>query len=158
MNHHYKFYNENDVLIIQVSSKTSVFHTKAFIDDLNKAFKTNISRIEVVAPDEREFIVSAANWYADGKEYVHQPKNIDSGFVICGRRHHNVFYSVYMLITLLGDTKESNEKRIELLNQCEQGFITSKNRWVDRIEGMKIASAAGQTIKTDGELFSEDLY
>ena len=36
-----------------------------------------------------ERILCAAIWYNDGKKHVHQPINIETGFVICGRRHHN---------------------------------------------------------------------
>ena len=41
-----------------------------------------------------------------------------------------------------------------------QGFLTNKNRFVDREEGMKIAIAAGQVDETyhKRDLFSEDLY
>ncbi len=46
-----------------------------------------------------------------------------------------------------------------------QGFVTSKNRYVDRIEGAKIQKAAGIQSKMPegqeylhGELYSEDLY
>lgn len=36
-----------------------------------------------------ERILCAAVHYDDGKEYVHQPINITSGYVVCGHRHHN---------------------------------------------------------------------
>ena len=51
------------------------------------------------------------------------------------------------------------------LRDCEagesiQGFLTNKNRFVDREEGMKIAIDANQLISntTSKILFSEDLY
>lgn len=43
----------------------------------------------------------------------------------------------------------------------EQGFVTSHNRFVDRIEARKIAVAADQLIWRDAglpELFSEDVW
>lgn len=43
----------------------------------------------------------------------------------------------------------------------EQGFWTSKGRWVDRYEGCQIARAADQIIKKHGPddtLFSEDMW
>ena len=52
-------------------------------------------------------------------------------------------------------------------NPYDQGFYTSKGRFVDRYEGMKIACWSGQVpavkaFKADGQtpnkLFSEDLY
>lgn len=43
----------------------------------------------------------------------------------------------------------------------QQGFVTDKFRFVDRIEARLIANAAGQTSERDrklNELFSEDLW
>lgn len=44
----------------------------------------------------------------------------------------------------------------------EQGFITSKNRFVDRVEALEIATNSGQVIDKSlvrgGQLYSEDLY
>ena len=39
-----------------------------------------------------------------------------------------------------------------------QGFLTSRGRYVDREEAMKIAQATGQTTSDKSGLFSEDLY
>jgi len=75
-------------------------------------------------------------------------------------RHHDV-------VALMGarpdhDTRDCSPPR--------QGFTTSTGRFVDRVEGMRIAKAAGQIIPdfhADGvtirrepgrELFSEDLW
>ena len=51
------------------------------------------------------------------------------------------------------------------LRQCEagdevQGFLTSKNRFVDRTEGAAIALKSGQitALKYGNLLYSEDLY
>lgn len=46
------------------------------------------------------------------------------------------------------------------LNQREQGFYTSKGRYVDRNEGAKIALECGQITKLSygKQLYSEDLY
>jgi hypothetical protein len=40
----------------------------------------------------------------------------------------------------------------------EQGFLTSDDKFVDRIEGAKIASKAGQTSEHVIVLYSENLY
>jgi len=41
----------------------------------------------------------------------------------------------------------------------DQGFYTSKGRYVNRIEGMEVAIACGQVCKTGfKELYSEDIY
>ena len=39
-----------------------------------------------------------------------------------------------------------------------QGFLTNLDRFVDRVEGGKIAFNAGQTTELKNRLFSEDLY
>lgn len=52
----------------------------------------------------------------------------------------------------------------EVAAKCaEQGFITSRNRFVDREEGLRLQLAAGVASISDGGyrgnlLFSEDLY
>ena len=86
--------------------------------------------------------------------YAHQPKNIITGFVISGLRHCNCFGSIKAL------------SNYDDFKKCEntQGFITSENRFVDRLEGFIIAKKARQ-VKRDRSvnknckiLFSEDLY
>ena len=103
--------------------------------------------------DTLERILFAAIWYRYGKKYEHQPVNIDTGLVICGRRHHNCFAT---LLGLLGSI-EGNK----LVGQRGQGFITNKDRYVDRMKGFLIAKSAGQLLlQIDGDniLTSEDLY
>jgi hypothetical protein len=39
-----------------------------------------------------------------------------------------------------------------------QGFLTSKNRFVDREEGAKIHMSNGHMVDFENRLFSEDLY
>ena len=39
---------------------------------------------------KKEYILCAAIHWDDGETYPHQPKNITTGLVICGRRHHNI--------------------------------------------------------------------
>ena len=43
------------------------------------------------------YIICAACWIKDDKKYEHQPKNVDIGIVVCGRRHHNCFLTAYSL-------------------------------------------------------------
>lgn len=96
-----------------------------------------------------ERILSAAIWYKQGGKFKHQPKNIEEGYVMCGRRHHNVI-ALNMALTGQPTRRETSV----------QGFITSLDRFVDRVEGNSIAIAANQvTGNTEGdELISEDLY
>lgn len=67
--------------------------------------------------------------------------------IICGFRHSDIFRSL----------KELNVQRENTLS-VEQGFLTSKKRFVDREEAKKIAFEAGQVKDSEGGLFSEDLY
>lgn len=100
------------------------------------------------------YIICAAVWYDDGKEHVHQPKNIKSGFVVCGRRHHNCFITSFILNGEQSvQTKVKDEDWV-----IKQGFITSDDRFVDRKEAGQIAFDAGQIKKMTKRLFSEDLY
>jgi|GEM_PF-6102148 len=47
------------------------------------------------------------------------------------------------------------------LSDCAQGFVTTGGRFVDREEGLKIATEHNQIVKKHGylnELFSEDMW
>lgn len=105
--------------------------------------------------DKQEYICCAAVWYKEiplVKKFDANvnPINVDRGLVFCGHRHPHCIYTKCS-ITGLRDA-ESGEN--------EQGFLTSKNRFVDREEGMKIAVAANQVSEdiSHRQLFSEDLY
>lgn len=95
----------------------------------------------------KQYILCAAIWFDDGIERIHQPKNIKTGIVICGRRHHNCFN---IPSELLGNKLKTNK--------TVQGFITSDDLFVDRTEAAVIALRAGQIEKEVTKLFSEDLY
>lgn len=103
-----------------------------------------------------EYILCAAVWHDDGKKYQHQPKNVESGLVVCGRRHHNCFYTIFHL---LGNEDKATKK----FAGATQGFVTSEDRFVTRAEAYHVAKAAGQ-LKHDAHdrdnliLISEDLY
>jgi hypothetical protein len=95
----------------------------------------------------KEYILCAAMYYDDGTKWAHQPKNIDKGLVICGRRHHNCFVG---LNEILGPGRDKSK--------VIQGFMTNKDRFVDRQEAAKIAYECGQTKKNEETLLSECLY
>lgn len=101
-----------------------------------------------------EFILCAANYYNDGKEYIHNPVNIKIGYIICGRRHHNCIQT-FAQIYGFPYSKEAN-----IIQQTEiEGFLTSKNRFLNREEAYRVAFAAAQCDKKDNvRLYSEDLY
>lgn len=94
------------------------------------------------------YIICAAIWFLDGKKYVHQPRNVESGIVICGRRHHNCY------LTICPDGNFDKLKNTENV----QGFLTSDDQFVDRKEGARLAISIGQIDKFTECLFSEDLY
>lgn len=114
---------------------------------------------------EKEYILCAAIHFNDGKKHEHQPDNIDSGFVVSGRRHHNCYATLSAIATSI-----NLEERIRLMldkaDRDHQGFITNLNRYVDRKEGWKIALAANQIVfglgaSDNGDnsiLISENLY
>ena len=96
------------------------------------------------AAAKEEYIICAAIWFKDEKKHVHQPLNVDSGFVICGRRHHNCFVVLSIF----------NVPYIK----SEQGFLTSKDRFLTRKEAGEMAFKNKQTDQETDCLFSEDLY
>lgn len=107
-----------------------------------------------------EWIICAANHYDDDTVHNHQPVNVKKGFVTTGRRHHNCISTFAQIAGF-----PYSEHGQDIHNTEEQGFLTNLNRFVDRKEAFKIASAAGQiTGPNKGQsensigLTSEDLY
>lgn len=98
----------------------------------------------------KEYILCAAVWLKDGNFWEHQPKNIETGYVVAGRRHHNCFMTIACI-------RNKNVRRLKFPEEI-QGFLTNLDRFVDREEGGKIAFEAGQMKKLTTCLFSEDLY
>lgn len=95
--------------------------------------------------ENKEYIICAAIHMLTEHKVEHQPKNVEKGFVVCGRRHYNAIITASMV------------KEFDLINHI-QGFMTSYDRFVDRQEAGKIAFEAGQITKQTGKLTSEDLY
>jgi len=100
----------------------------------------------------KEYILCAAIHYPNNLSsdiLSYQPKNISTGFVVCGHRHHQII----QLCSHVMDYR-LEEKDIE-------GFLTSKNRFVTRNEAFNIAHNAGQirgAMFDRDELYSKDLY
>ena len=105
---------------------------------------------------KEEYILCSAVWYDNfplkDKKVLRlrgfSPYNVDRGIVFCGWRHANCIYQAVAIMD-----KSSNE-----LGEVEQGFLTSKNRFVNRKEGGEIAFKAGQTLELKTYLYSEDLW
>lgn len=103
---------------------------------------------------EERIICSAVYYPPYDKNLEHKPKNIESWLVVYGPRHSQCFDTLAQILDL--ETME-HEKIV-------QGFITDKQRFVNRYEGWKIAQKSNQLIckrdieEKDWILFSEDLY
>lgn len=105
---------------------------------------------------DKEYILCSAIWYKDlplEKPEVLEPRgfspyNVDRGIVFCGWRHMNC---LYQMVAITGKFQDDAGEEI-------QGFLTSKNRFVDREEAGRIAFSVGQTKELKSYLFSEDLW
>jgi hypothetical protein len=117
--------------------------------------------METTNKPEMEKILCAAIWYDDGKKYHFQPVNINSGIVVSGLRHPHckVILMAWLYPDWQNDTLQENIKN-EVNRKEVQGFITSKQRFVDRREALTIAILAQQITeaKYGNQLYSEDLY
>jgi len=103
----------------------------------------------------KEYILCAAIWYKDFQlktpiDSNTLPVNCDKGMVFCGYRHIQCMRSMTSISGIWA--------KKDLIGEYEQGFLTSKNRFVDRIEGAKIAFDANQINSQIHVLYSEDLY
>lgn len=81
-------------------------------------------------------------------------RDIDGSVLRCHRHHHG--------FAILRNRYAARSHAV-VLDHVEQGFITSRNRYVDRVEGLQLQRAAGiASVDPKGyrppELFSEDLY
>ena len=125
-----------------------VFDNKGVFHPIVGLFDEYLSTL----PDEKEEIICSAIWFNDEIKRPHQPKNIDTGLVVCGRRHHNCFITVDALNkSIINTCREINNKAI-------QGFLTNRDRFVDRKEAGQIAFKANQITKETDCLMSEELY
>lgn len=101
-----------------------------------------------------EKIICSAIWLKDVATPVHRPTNISTGVVLCGHRHPHIIGQINILLG----------KTMAFVGEYEQGFLTDKNRFVDRKEAMIIARNAKQYIRSSintalaKELYSEDIY
>jgi len=103
-------------------------------------------------------IICSANHYRDSRVHVHQPRNIATGFVVCGRRHHNCINTFTQIVSFPYSEQALTIKRTET-----QGFLTNTNLFVDRKLALLIALHAKQLIHSkyidpNVGLTSEDIY
>lgn len=102
---------------------------------------------------DKETILCAAIWYKEFTIGLYQPINIDKGCVISGWRHGSIIQSVKSLTGLRTVTKGENST-----GEYIQGFLTSKNRFLNRAEARELFEQNGFQSEYTNELYSEDLY
>lgn len=130
-------------LEIIVFPEGSEFFAEKFCIFANKEQKTN------------ENIICAAIHFQDIEIFCNGrsdvcipiPSNISTGFVVCGFRH----YDIKALVRMFANVDWAAHPTVE-------GFLTNKNRFVNREEAAQIALAAGQIAYKLKELKSEDLW
>jgi hypothetical protein len=100
---------------------------------------------------DQEYVLCAAIWYKDLPITRLLPTNLTQGTVVCGHRHPHCIAIVKELADLRSVITE--------VGSYTQGFLTSKNRFVDRKEGAIIFQSYGGVLKYSSDtLYSEDLY
>lgn len=82
---------------------------------------------------------------------IHKPTNIEKGLVITGYRHCDCFEVISRIYP----------RDVFIKHGHTQGFLTNKNRFVDRVEAKLIATQTNQLLErasNGNELFSEDVW
>lgn len=141
-------YDTDSVSDIVVSSQ--VYNYKEICAD-----QTQSATDEPILPVNKmkEYIMCSAIWVKDKNIIpIHVPRNIKYGSVYCSYRHCDCIELISHKYDRLEFIKIGNV----------QGFLTSEKRFVDRVEGMKIAKEFGQLLNPNNirgeELYSEDLW
>jgi hypothetical protein len=118
-----------------------------------------------VLAEGREYLLCSAIWFDDGvSTYLYQPRNIKTGFVVCGRRHHNCFITKAILFQRGAShaCRGASHQGLDIKDYEDrfviQGFLTNKDRFVDRYEAAKIALESGQIKEPTAKLYSEDVW
>lgn len=104
----------------------------------------------------KEQIICSAIWYKElplvSPEVLEprgfRPCNVDKGIVFCGWRHHNC---LYQMVALTGKSDHEAGESI-------QGFLTNKNRFLDRKEAAEMWAKNGGKLNYGAQLYSEDIY
>ena len=101
-----------------------------------------------------ERLLSSAIWLDDGLERPDPRHRVKTGLLFCGFRHPDIY------ATMFGSLTESTMKDARKHGRIREGFLTSLGRFVDRDEGLEIATRSGQLSKPliGGVLTSEDLW
>jgi hypothetical protein len=99
--------------------------------------------------NKEEQILCAAIWLTEVERPTHRPINTPKGVVVSGFRHGDC----------IGQISALTNKKLFEHGEHIQGFLTNKNRFVDREEGAEIWVKNGGKLKySTYHLYSEDLY
>lgn len=111
-----------------------------------------------------EKILCSAIYYDDKQKRNNLPSNTDTGLVFCGLRHSNcITLMKAMYYDDFTQCESCDTRRKEVLPDHTQGFLTNKNRFLNRTESYLLAVDSKQ-IKDfkkgykQKELYSEDLW
>ena len=148
-----------------VSSLTVMVYLQSCVD-LDKA--KGINRYDLrreyeeapTSPQQRapERILCAALYIDDGANHNPRSHNYPkTGLVFLGWRHGDCFQVMREWQKGLESWQHDRVTEEQWAGR-DQGFMTSRGRYVDRQEARLIAYAAGQVDRDVGDLFSEDLY
>ena len=102
---------------------------------------------------EVPYLLCSAIWYKDLPTMRLLPNNCDKGIVLCGWRHGNIIAQMQATMGLRTVVHGENSA-----GECEQGFLTNDNRFVERAEAAEIAFKSGQIKVEKTYLFSEDVW
>lgn len=144
-----------------VESLSAIAANNITLEEHHKVFYNEYNGLRFNEPwlnKEFEFIICSAIWYKDLilkrddllRHRGFSPYNVDRGIVFCGWRHPNCLYAMIAVTGLRSVPAEVGE--------YVQGFLTNKNRFVDRKEAAQIALECNQISEPKNILFSEDVY
>jgi hypothetical protein len=116
--------------------------------DALRAQVAEITRERDAARADKEIVICSAIRLPDGR-------------IFRGHRHSDCINTAMMAIQWNGGVDPGTHHWSASMAR-DQGFITSRNRYVDRAEGMRLQRAAGiESVAPGGyrgQLYSEDLY
>lgn len=97
-----------------------------------------------------ERIICSAIWFKEHQpRAVNRPINTPGGVVLCGYRHVDI---ISQLVSPTG-------KKMYEMGESVQGFLTNRNRFLDRESAGSLFKETGGELKHHhSRLFSEDLY
>lgn len=178
-NHNQDLYNvaneleisPNNIIMTEGNSKHLVIeHMKAFIhlDDDGVEFdlinNDTDKKCVIVKPNDTDYRIEVDRLL----DRLYGERILCSAIKVydCGEKFDGVYLGLRHANCLLEmkhrrDILEADDMRVPMLRNSTQGFLTSLNRFVDRIDGMEIAKRHDQVINDVGngkELYSENLY